>query len=716
MVFTATYEAPTTALPAIGRMYRTTSGGTVFSEILYNATAFDYFANDAVVNDALYISTGAYGNLPAGLRFTVGTAFAADSYTLVWEYYKRTVGWVAIEDIVDNTVGFSVTGTNDVKFPQQWQPNIVTIQGLSTALWVRCRITAVNHITEGGANITNTVKYSKGTLTISGTSDETPGTFTQIYDWLVANQPHISVYKRHDSIFDFTRVGLVFNQSRVYTTNEVIEIGQDCLSNCSASGNNFRYLTSGIKKNDTTGYGGSTFIVHGVSNSGIITTGAQTKMYGTTMRTGKNNSDGYGYAGYVSMTGEWIDCNIELSTQIPPVGSTVSNVRFVGNLLIAGSAIGTYSGVSYLFTGTNWLYCYRVGFTLPDLTYVFKGASGAVIYIYQASANEAAYTWKLTNPSVPLTTLADAIKPLAIGTNSIANLSKVWYYDASAGTYTDYTSQASDVTANDVPLSGDVGDMYYFGMSTVASASVGMSIYITKPTVPNDYVYTWEYYYNGAWQPVPTTQWDETNNLSNTGGYYFGILVATNISINSVSLNYLRATITSVGTGTPTASTIKQKNCSAVNNWNLKEAYTFDLTVYDEDGNVISGADVTATDENGAEIFKVTTGGDGKIAQQEILAKWWYFDPINNPVSLVSENIYTKFDLLIEADTYMDYVMEGLSVVGKKDLSVSLTYPIYYEKALTGAVTGTSVSGGISSSSIEGAVTINSITGVVDSD
>ena len=78
-----TYNATVTTCSNI---YTTTSGGTVFSSNLNASTAFNYFSNTAVVNDAIYflVASTAFSNL----TFNVGTAMAGTGITLVWEYSR----------------------------------------------------------------------------------------------------------------------------------------------------------------------------------------------------------------------------------------------------------------------------------------------------------------------------------------------------------------------------------------------------------------------------------------------------------------------------------------------------------------------------------------------------------------------------------------------------------------------------------------------------
>ena len=666
MAFTCLYDQPTENFDTGSFIWRATNGGTVFNAIAYDATVFDYFDDDSVVDDALYFSGGTGSYIIAGLRFNVGTAISASSYTLVWEYYRRYEGWVEIEDLADDTNSFSITGQNDVKFPQQWQPHEISIEGSDRSLWVRCRLSAVNNITEGGANQTDRIKYGRGVLHISGTSDESPASFNNIYDWLITNQPHISVNKRNGNSFDFTMVGLDIN-SRVETTNEIIELGPDCVSNIGAGYNNLDYVTSGIKKSATKGYGGSTFIVYGVANSAVIECGRNSKFYGTTFKTGKNSSDNNAYAGYCTIEGEWIDCNVELSTKLPGAGDSANNCRIVGGLFIAFTLEGEFTNISYLCTDYRLFYVYYRGWTLKGFGYEFSGTSGIVIYLYQGSGNSDPFSWKLVNPSTPLNILSDDLLPIQIGnTKSRIGWDKIYTYDASTDTY------SADLSGSTVPLYGDVGDMIYFSPSSNIHRGDGCNPRFSIATGANDYEYKWEFYENGAWVE-PKKEWDQTLNLSQDGTWYLSTsMYADNATINGHTGDWIRATIITKGTGSPEGTNPQRDRCSGVNQWNLEEAYSLDLKVIDSKGTGIEGATVTATDKNGVEMFSVDTGADGAIAQQETLAKHWYFDPVNNPETLISENIYSGFDLKVSKSGYKEYALKGLALGSKIDWTIKL--------------------------------------------
>lgn len=656
------YSTPTISLPSTGLMFRATSGGTVFTSVAYNATTFDYFDDSAVVDDAFYICLGIYKQLPAGFTFNVGTAIAATSYTLVWEYYKwnddTTYSWSPIEDIVDNTVSFSVTGSNTILFPQQWQPYIININSSGIRnLWVRCRISALSGWTEGGANTTTVVKYGEGRIVLGSTTESDPYTFQDIYDWLIANQPHISISKPNAYTFDFTKVGF-YAVYPINSTNEVILLGQNIRTNTVNAGNVFSYLLSGTKVGTSKGYGGSTFIIYGLGNQSVFTLGTTCKIYGATFRTGKPQADANSYAGYCTLEGEIIDCNIELSTKVPESsGSIINNCRITGGLLIAKGLAGTYSNISYLCTQNSLFYIYTSGFTLEGFDYSFKTPSSAcVFYLYQGSTNVSP-EWVFLNPKTPLNQRDTFPKPITLGTyRSLATIQSVKYYDSSAGTYTDYTTQAQSAATSDVPLDGDVGDIYYFGKSLYGGA-YGSALYMTLPTQSNDYEYAWEYYYGGIWNTLTSDWiWDSTYNMTQTGYIYFGTPSAIpQTTIDSVASYWIRARITAKGSATPKASLIQQECCSTISNWSLKEKYTLDINVIDSDGNAIDGATVTVVDENGDETFSVDTDENGNIDQQQILAKEFHFDPVNEPSTGIAQNIYSYITLTVSKNGYETY-------------------------------------------------------------
>lgn len=151
-------------------------------------TTGDFFNDNDRVGACLYFgwSRGVWHDLVVD----VGTPLVAGSITLVWEYYHRISGWIAVPGIVDNTNAFQNAGVNTVSFPvpARWhfQYNIGWYS--HNGLMIRARITAVTNLTEGGAN-KNTAVYGKD-YAIKITGDEKMSTVKIANDsggWGVVN-------------------------------------------------------------------------------------------------------------------------------------------------------------------------------------------------------------------------------------------------------------------------------------------------------------------------------------------------------------------------------------------------------------------------------------------------------------------------------------------------------------------------------------------------
>lgn len=189
------YNAWTT----LTRIYQ--DDGGVFGSNQAAASAFDLFPDDVAIDDALYFgrysSTGnkwQYGF--RNLQFYVGTALAAASITLVWEFWDGSA-WTALTGVTDNTSQFTATGQNSVSWtmPTTWRTT--SVNGV-TAWWVRCRVSAVSAPAEGGAQSIQIVQCGNNTIVVTGTGNsfatiETAdiaggwGVFTQAGLWYSCN-------------------------------------------------------------------------------------------------------------------------------------------------------------------------------------------------------------------------------------------------------------------------------------------------------------------------------------------------------------------------------------------------------------------------------------------------------------------------------------------------------------------------------------------------
>lgn len=657
MAFTATYSAETAAFPAGGRIFRASGGGITFSSDLHGVADMDLFDDSAVVGDAIYFTRGANQQSICGLKFNIGAALST-GVSLVWEYYKwkltgslATKAWASIEDLQDDTAGFTVLGVNTVRFPQQWQPTELAVNGV-TAYWVRCRISAVAvPVTEGGRNQTNAVTFGRGTVTISGTSDAAPGSFTDIYDWLITNKPYITVNKFGDGIFDFTKVGLILN-SRVKTTNETILLGQNSLENYSAGLNNFSFIESGTKKGSR-GYDGSTFFVYGIHNSSVFSLGENSKLYGSIIKVGKVGGDLHFYGGYAGILGEIVDCFIELSPRFS--SGILTNIRTTGNFILVGDLTATINGFAYICSAPQMFYKYGtfIGFTITGFDWQFSGTGSVIVWLY-SYGRRSDETLNFLNPATPLPKFADSIKPVA-NYNAVSNLTAMKVYNAAAGIYTDYTVQASNVTADDVPLWGEVGDILYF--CSINQYSLNLSFVRTGAV--NDYEYTWEWHDGVSWVALTPYFWDGTNNLSSTGNILastYGVTPNKNQTIDGVAGYWIRARITKKGTGEPKATQIRYISISGVGGWKMCQKYSFDAIVTDASGVAIVGAEVSAIYSDGTVAFTATTDANGAIVQQWMInAKYEQDAAATSATYYIKETIITTAVLTIKKSGYETY-------------------------------------------------------------
>lgn len=184
----------------------------------------DYFDDNSAVGD--YIAFGTYNGQWHNLSVNVGTQLVADSITLVWEYMTATATWVAITGgVTDNTNSFQTAGVNTVDFavPDSWYHK-ANLGAIATAdgCFIRARITEVTNISEGGANITNTVAGDNWTIIISGGENVTPASLKALD---VANGWGVITFENNVYIFA-CRLYFATNGASTFTSDNVdVQIG-----------------------------------------------------------------------------------------------------------------------------------------------------------------------------------------------------------------------------------------------------------------------------------------------------------------------------------------------------------------------------------------------------------------------------------------------------------------------------------------------------------
>lgn len=219
----------------VGFIKRYDASAGTWSANLYGSSVFDYFDDDCTVGDYIIFggstSGGNYGNRPIwrGIKLYVGTAFAATSYTIVWEYANLSGGWTALPGLVDGTNQFANTGECVVMHdPLPIYGRIYPSTGegalYNTCTWIRARITAVDTPTEGGAQSTQEVEVGDHRIYIDGYSEGTPCTLNDVYNADVAGG--WGVVTKQDNAYTIISHFKVNEDAYFKSTNELLQHGK----------------------------------------------------------------------------------------------------------------------------------------------------------------------------------------------------------------------------------------------------------------------------------------------------------------------------------------------------------------------------------------------------------------------------------------------------------------------------------------------------------
>lgn len=126
---------------------------------------------------------------------------------------------------------------------------------------------------------------------------------------------------------------------------------------------------------------------------------------------------------------------------------------------------------------------------------------------------------------------------------------KIWDFVSIGSVYTDKTTEAGDLTEDDVILPGAVGDILYAG----AINRHREIIFEVDTAATGSWTYVWEYWDGAAYQTVAPDE-DETSGFTQTGRVKFGIFPSTGTGAKFNTVNsagpywYLRLRCTSAGT------------------------------------------------------------------------------------------------------------------------------------------------------------------------
>ena len=145
--------------------------GGVYGSNQAGQAAFDYFPDDAAVDDALYFGRRYYRF--DDIQVYIGTPFAADDVTFTWEYWNGSA-WGTLS-VTDGTNNWTNLGEQTITFlpPDDWRYQDGW-NGINSIFLVRCRISEINTPSEGGANSTQEVKVGDNTIIITGYTEGSP--------------------------------------------------------------------------------------------------------------------------------------------------------------------------------------------------------------------------------------------------------------------------------------------------------------------------------------------------------------------------------------------------------------------------------------------------------------------------------------------------------------------------------------------------------------
>lgn len=617
----------TTAISVV-HMYSTTGGGTTFGSDLKGLATFNYFSTSATVNDCLYVTCGT--TMWSDIEFDVGTAISATGLTMVWEYFRGdTAAWTTIPNTKDDTNGFTTLGLNRFRFAYPLNYGTTSVNGYN-GVWVRCRITAVTSITNGGANVTTIPTGYDGVINVKTSSE----TSTSIVNYMQANYS----YAQAQQIGRWTDLRWFSLNCAYFVTfeDEFIEIGPVTATNYvvnSFRGVSFQYATLGVKTTEnglSVGTNGAYVIINAYNPSGG---GLNNPCVGTYASVIKGLPD----IGYPNMQGDYVDSQFDFRGLAYSNSASMNNCLIISRYGIVEGFPATYEYNKNTITGTAFG-LYQNGGTFNQFNYGWLSASGNNFFTFYQTYTDIQLDF--IDPVQPLPGLTDP--NYLFGFNTSTHTPKIVYYDASTSTYTDYTGASS------IPLGGIAGSAIYIDQ---LSYCIGPYITFTIATQTNNYTYVAEYYYNGSWTAFTET-WDRTNNLTETGNYYLGghnFAQWTSTTIGPYTSNWVRFRIVTAGTGSPTAQGINTVSIAGLSNWALNVYYTLNLTVLDTSENIISGANVEIIDSTGATVFTGTTDANGNATYQALNSKY----NINPPVGTIA-NYYE----MIGETTYGDYTVK----------------------------------------------------------
>ena len=577
-------------------IYRYDASTDSFSSNLKYSSTYDYFDDNATVGDILYLGRSNVHSAFDGLVFYIGTAMSGTGITIVPEYYNGS-DWVTVVDYKDDTEQFTATGERIFQFDPTKQTgwSRVNVNG-ATEIWIRFRISALDTITEGGAQSTQRTKWRSDRIWVEDYSSSTPATTDDIYN------------ADKNGTFDLLEetppaTGLVPTYSLRPTDELAITVDVTLSS-------------------DTDAGSGDTVDVHGTDIDGTSLTESIDVSAGAGTYTTVNK--------FSSISS--IDCNgfsagtVKITqNQWGVVWKKDNWYRFDKGLYFSNTYFAD-SGKQYyiniknwqIMSATVWLGAEGSNITFGELVdETSKSTKNGVSILFDNKADQYINVMVTSGGSVKLYSCYlscinrnDALVA-AKGTADANN--RVWntvFTDGVAFSQTVYTN--------------------IFNLNAISTSAI-VRRPVTTATVERVYG---NYVSYGAW-------------FQNTEDGYIKDIFGRNMGY-AAFMESEHDYNCSLVNGDFDAWKVRW---SGTNNLaRLYRKYTVNIKVIDKDGNPIEGANVTLKDVDGTEVFSATTDSNGEIPEQEVSRGYCQYPDNNLETNLTKD--YSPHTLTISHQDY----------------------------------------------------------------
>jgi hypothetical protein len=572
----------------------------VYSSNKGSSTAFDYFTDDAKVNDCfMFCYTSLVYPVLEDLKLYIGTAFAATSVTFAWELSQGDNSEWRAMTYSDESNGFKETGEKMVLFEMAdntrygygytWAATYVN--GQSYLRWMRCRITAINAPTEGGAQSTQTIKSNLPIITCTGTGN----TFTTLHTADLAGTQDLLKATIETSPQTFT-LGHPVKPLEQGAIKLIISCTARAGATCDVAG--------------TDSEDGAITETGLDISSGAATSAKCFKTVSSVVATGLTDGDDFdvsqGRWGVVSK----MDNNFLIYRQLT-IGDGSTATTFVDTdkniawlprtsyvCWVADNATLTLGQLDDLTTKSTSHGCklyIQVAYPYGGITKITATSATALMYFYSCSLS--AYT------------------PGGDG-SGISSADRIWNCNAS---YRCGLNAKQGLTVSGCYNNYNGATLYGQGYSS--GFNDGGSFFYNQYCI---------YWYSNLGE-------DSYNCIFKAPTTSLIISLGTTVVHSMINPTYDTMTITWSGAG-PWA--------------NINEKYTMDLKVVDEGNVAISGATVVLKDKDGTQSFSTTTDASGLITQQTV-TRGYYAQTNGNTITDAN-----PFTLTISKSGYLTKTMK----------------------------------------------------------